>query len=321
MSRQTHDRLNDHFGDDLDTNVVLAGQIGNIPSGTELHSALQRLLIQLAAGGGGGEGDGGEGEQGPPGPPGVSSPGTPGATGATGPAGPPGFGLDGEDGADAIPIPGLPGTAGVAGATGPAGPIGMFLGEDGDEGSPGPPGGPGPAGTAGALVLLEQHTASASSSLDFTTFISSTYDDYLIEGIGLVPATNATDLRLEIGTGAGPTYDTGNTYEWIGNGWGTDGGAHTNVGSSGIAKIFNSMSNTAGYGFGTFSLRASNLQSTALRKIFHGTSQFVTSAPRNVTATYGMSWVTTGTVVTALRFIMSSGNITSGTIRIYGLVK
>ena len=35
--------------------------------------------------------------------------------------------------------------------------------------------------SAGALVLLEQHTASSSATLDFTTCITSTYDEYVIE--------------------------------------------------------------------------------------------------------------------------------------------
>src|ERR1041385_3074854 len=118
------------------------------------------------------------------------------------------------------------------------------------------------------LVILEQHAASSSAQLDFTTFISSTYDDYVIEGVGIVPASSAVDLRLEVGTGGTPTYDTGSNYEWVGNGWSTDGVARTNVGSSGIAKIFNSMSNAAGYGNGSFSLRAMHLQSTSIRKHF-----------------------------------------------------
>lgn len=175
--------------------------------------------------------------------------------------------------------------------------------------------------SAGALVFLEAHSASASSSLDFTTFISSTYDTYKIIGINLVPATNAADLRLEIGTGGGPTYDTGNNYEWVGNGWRSDGVAHTNVGSTGIAKVFAAMSNTAAYGFGVFDLTLFDPQSTTLRKTIVGSSQYVTSAPANANAPLMIQWVTSATAVTALRFIMSSGNITSGTIRIYGVAK
>lgn len=176
-------------------------------------------------------------------------------------------------------------------------------------------------GTSGALIFLEAHTASGSAQLDFTSFISSTYDTYKIMGFGLAPATNAVDLRLEVGTGGGPTYDTGNNYEWVGNGYSSDGVARTNVAATGIAKIMNSMSNAAGYGNGCFDLTLFDPQSTSIRKQFVGTSQFVDSAPGNRFVTYGVSWVTSGTAITALRFIMSSGNIATGTIRIYGVAK
>ncbi len=174
---------------------------------------------------------------------------------------------------------------------------------------------------SGALILLEQHTASGSAQLDFTSFISSTYDTYRIIGEGIQPATNAVDLRLEAGSGGGPTWDTGNSYEWCGNGWGTDGVAHANVAATGIAKIFNSMSNAAAYGNGGFDLLLRDPQSTSIRKQIHGTQQFVTSAPRNVIAPYLWTWTTSGTAMSGLRFIMSSGNIATGTIRIYGIAK
>jgi len=171
------------------------------------------------------------------------------------------------------------------------------------------------------LVLLEQHTASSSAQLDFTTFISSTYDDYLIEGVDLALATSGANLLLEVGTGGGPTYDTGNTYEWSSHGQSSDGVARNDSGSTGLAEIFHSMSNNAGYGHGSFKLQATNLQSTAHRKVFQGTGQFVNAAPANVFSVLGISWSTTATAVTALRFIASSGNIASGTIRIYGVAK
>lgn len=201
------------------------------------------------------------------------------------------------------------GSGGAGGATGPTGPTGPT----GVTGATGP--------GAGALVLLEQHAASSSAALDFTTFISATYDEYLIEGVELVPATNGASLILEVGTGAGPTYDTGNNYEWASTGRASNGDAITDQGATGLPRILNAIANAAGYGFGNFSLRAVALQSTARRKHFYGLSQFVNSTPRNVFQAGGVTWVTTATAVTALRFLMSSGNIASGTIRIYGVAK
>ncbi len=177
-------------------------------------------------------------------------------------------------------------------------------------------------GSSGALVFLEAHTATnASPQLDFTSFISSTYDTYKLIGNSLVPATNAASLSIEAGSGGGPTYDTGSNYEWVANGWSSDGTARTSFGSSGVPPVFNGMANAAGYGFGSFELMLYNPQSTALRKIITGNVQFVSSAPDNRTVAYMWTWTTTATAMTALRFIMSSGNIVSGTIRAYGVAK
>src|SRR5947207_2075820 len=93
------------------------------------------------------------------------------------------------------------------------------------------------AGSAGALVFLEAHTASASASLDFTTFISSTYDDYLIEGVGIIPATDAVIFRAQVGTGGGPTYDTANNYYSTDRGNGSSGGTQVTSGAIGGVEI------------------------------------------------------------------------------------
>src|SRR6185503_12648476 len=69
-----------------------------------------------------------------------------------------------------------------------------------------------PAGSSG-LVLLEQHTASSSATLDFTS-ISGTYDEYEIHFVNIVPATNNVSFQMRMGTGAGPTYDSGNNYNY-----------------------------------------------------------------------------------------------------------
>lgn len=175
---------------------------------------------------------------------------------------------------------------------------------------------------SGALVLLEQHTASASANLNFESFISGTYDEYLIEGVDIAPSANGAGLFMQCGTGGTPTYDGGANYAYMMVGR-TFADAATTAGSStsnGVQVLF-ALSNDATYGFGSFSLRATNLQSTTHRKAFHGTGFWTTSAPAHVAATIGGAWVTHGTAATAIRFGVDSGNIASGTIRVYGLVK
>ena len=47
MTRNRHDRVVSHFGEDLDTNVELDGAVVDIPDGTTVHDALQ-LIIGVA---------------------------------------------------------------------------------------------------------------------------------------------------------------------------------------------------------------------------------------------------------------------------------
>lgn len=180
------------------------------------------------------------------------------------------------------------------------------------------------AGHVGAdFVLLEQHTASSSATLDFTTFISSTYDDYMIEGVALVMATDNIDFRVQVGTGGGPTYDTGNNYQWARTGFGTGAVATTDSGTTGAgARIANGIDTSlTAFAFLSFRLNAHNLQSTSLNKILLGETYFLDNSTNAMFSRFGGIWTTAGTAVTALRFLASSGNIASGTIRIYGIAK
>jgi len=174
-------------------------------------------------------------------------------------------------------------------------------------------------GGSGALVLLEQYTASASAQLDFTTFISSTYDDYLLELVNVLPATDAVDLRIRVGTGGGPTYDTGANYAWTHlYGYNATSGVEGAAGAAFIS-IRGSVSNTV-HGL-SGSVRLYNPGATALNKVLtYQTMAYVGAVTAFVMDTGGGAYKS-NTAVTALRFYFSAGNITSGTIRAYGIAK
>ncbi len=178
-----------------------------------------------------------------------------------------------------------------------------------------------PSGGSGALVLLEQHTASASASLDFTTFISSTYDEYLIEGVGVVPATNAVNLVMRVGTGGGPTYDTTNYNGSLRTDTGHNtGAAKTNNDAPGASfMVCKTIANNAGYGQVSFSLRLTNPQSTSLHKHIYGMAMWHDGS--EVYSGRALCLVSLTTALTAVQFFMSSGNIASGVIRAYGVAK
>lgn len=179
-----------------------------------------------------------------------------------------------------------------------------------------PPG----TGVSGALILLEQQTASSSASLDFTSFISSTYDTYIFELLNVLPATSTDDLWLRMGTGGGPTWDTGANYTWA-HGQNSQIPNATNLGTAGDTKIklAHSLSNTSTDGVCGY-VRLYTPQSTASHKFVTAQLTNVDSAG-NFVQVHDAGRYSSTTAVTGIRFLMSSGNIASGTIRVYGLTK
>jgi hypothetical protein len=176
-----------------------------------------------------------------------------------------------------------------------------------------------PTGGAGALVLLEQHTAATSATLDFTTCISSTYDDYLIEMLNVLPVTDAVGLQMVTSTDGGSTWLAGTTYHWYMN---RSGGAQSNYGDSmpvdGYATGL--VGNSASYGGVSGSVRVYNPLSATAYKSLTLLAAFL-AYDGSPEAINGMGSIETTTAVNALRFKFSSGNIVSGTIRVYGIAK
>lgn len=179
-------------------------------------------------------------------------------------------------------------------------------------------------GSGGALVFLEAHTASASATLDFTSFISSTYDEYVFEIVSLIAATNTVNFIMRMGTGAGPTYDSGANYsfdDFIYRSGGTATGGAAGQTSIAINYTGTAVNNGTAAQAGVFAaFRLFDPQSTALYKIVDGRTAYFDSGGFRVGVIFRGAYEST-TAVTAVRFLFSSGNITSGTIRVYGVAK
>jgi hypothetical protein len=176
-----------------------------------------------------------------------------------------------------------------------------------------------PSGGAGALVLLEQHTASASASLDFTTAISATYDEYLIEIVGLVPATNGVSLYMRMSTDGGATYDSSGIYDYTVFGRHRLGSSLTGSSTSTYIQMNQSgLPNTSTKPFSGH-VQLFSPGSTALHKSMQGHAAYHNGTCAEVSEYVGQYLSTTA--VNAFRFLMSAGNIASGTIRVYGIAK
>lgn len=179
-----------------------------------------------------------------------------------------------------------------------------------------------PSGSGGGLVLLEQHTASASATLDFTSWYSASYDVYVIEFIGIRPATDNVALWMRMSTNGGSSYASGAAdYAWAFNqstigftsGLGDNSDSEIEL-VNGIDTTF-----TANVVDGTVKLyhpasTSVDIQITGQITTWKNDSNFYAN---NCAGMYRNSNIPAA--VNAFRVLMSSGNIASGTIRVYGI--
>jgi hypothetical protein len=171
------------------------------------------------------------------------------------------------------------------------------------------------------LHLLSSQTAAASATLDFTSVITALYDEYLIEFLDILPATNAANFIMRCSTDNGVSYDAGANYAYaIGyaSTASASGGAGNAATTSGL--LSGPLSNTAARGGTSGFLRLFNPASATAHKHFVGEFAVAHSDTNRYVYKDGV-WYLSTTAVNALRFLMDSGNIASGTIRIYGIGK
>lgn len=183
------------------------------------------------------------------------------------------------------------------------------------------------------MEFIDSLDASSSPDLEFTGFDASKYDAYLFVLSNVVPATDNVNLWLQLSIDGGSTYPTDsgspafNNY-YTQSGLCVDGGTVTGF-SSTVQSGFVINSGLEGIGSGVSEDGLSGevrVQGPHLTRdtIVNWQSTFVPdtsfgSTPPDVSMVTGGGLHNRGNVVDAARFIMSSGNIESGTITMYGI--
>jgi len=176
------------------------------------------------------------------------------------------------------------------------------------------------SGAVSGLVFISSQTvSSAVASVDFTSGISSTYDDYLIiiETVTSASASAYPRFRLYQSGAFGTAYATSAFSYQTGGVVGSDfSTSATSIGSSGSGTP-----STSTRWSGTFNLFAVNTATSTVPTLA-GKITGLTTGPSSAGAGYQISGATTtAAVVTGFQFFFSTGNVASGTIRLYGIVK
>jgi hypothetical protein len=172
---------------------------------------------------------------------------------------------------------------------------------------------------SGSFVLVEEHTASNSAALQFTTGITSTYDEYVLVIQELVPQNSGDNLLLQVSSNGGSTYDTGANYSW--NRLSFNSSQTGSAGSSSASSILlqvNVRSGTGNSVSGTIHL--TNPLGTSLNKAFYGQMQAIDSTGPNLLGNMVAAlYMVSANAVNAFQLVFSTGNVASGIARLYGL--
>lgn len=169
---------------------------------------------------------------------------------------------------------------------------------------------------SGSWIHLATATAAASATIDFTAAIDATYDTYVVKVNYLLPATNATTLWIRLRSG-GVFRNSASDYGWATVSLGGNGSSN---GDSEIeATLSGYLSNTSTKGLsGLFYL--SDPSNTTNHKLVYGNGSFsATGATIGYNLSMGGVLIGVTTAVDGIRFMMNSGNITSGKFDLYGI--
>jgi len=177
----------------------------------------------------------------------------------------------------------------------------------------------------GNLVLISEQTASSSASISFTTGIDSTYPIYRFEFINCHPSTNIVNFQFNLSTDSGSNYNVTKTTTYFQANHYEDDSSPALGYQTGrdLAQSTSDQLLTSNTGNDNDQNLAGELflynpSSTTFVKHFiakinnneHGDGTF-----NSYIAGYG----NTTSAINAIRFKFSSGNIDSGTIKLYGI--
>jgi len=184
-----------------------------------------------------------------------------------------------------------------------------------------------PSGVSGgAMILLETQTASSSATLSFTSDIDDTYDEYVFKFYDLHPATDNVQFSFQGSTDGGSSYGVTITstffraYNYEG---GTDAALEYRTAED-LAQSTSFQRLTEGTGADndqscSGTLHLFNPSSTTFVK--HFTSRINMYENGNSCHTiFAAGYINDTTAITRVRFKFSSGNIATGTIKMYGVL-
>jgi len=185
-----------------------------------------------------------------------------------------------------------------------------------------------PAGiSGGSMNLISTQTASSSATISFTSGIDSTYKEYIFKFINIHPATDGVAFQFNLSADSGSNYNVTKTTTNFGA-FQNESGSQTNLGYDSDRDLAQSTSFQTFFSNGILGngndestsgqLILFNPSSTTFVKHFMSVVNYYNYGDYTVNS-FVAGYGNTTSAIDAVQFKMNSGNIDSGTIKLYGV--
>ena len=178
----------------------------------------------------------------------------------------------------------------------------------------------------GAMTLISTSTASSSATIDITSGIDSTYKEYIFKFIDIHQATDGADFQFQVDTGTNTSYnqtitsagfvcehDEGDTATTLA----THSGSavlHQETGFQDLGRSLGNDNDQCLVGQLHLFDPSNSSHVTHFMAVINEAGSTNQTVQRHVSG-----YVNTTTAITRIRFKADSGNIDSGTIKMYGI--
>ena len=183
-----------------------------------------------------------------------------------------------------------------------------------------------PSGVGGgSLNLISTQTASSSSTISFTSGIDSTYKEYIFKFYDIHPATDNVDFQVNFSSDSGSNYNVTKTTTFF--------AAYQNESGSATALTYadaNDLAQSTGFQMLNDGVGNGNDEScVGTLHLFDPSNttfvkHFMAISHRHYYLDYAIvdymaGYCNTTSAIDAVQFKFESGNIDSGTIKLYGV--
>ncbi len=179
--------------------------------------------------------------------------------------------------------------------------------------------------SGGSMNLISTQTASSSSTISFTSGIDSTYDEYVFKFYDIHPATDNVRFEMNMSADGGSNYNVTKTTTFFQT-WHNEADSETTLEyattsdlaqGTGTQRFNNGLGNDSDQSI-SGTLHLFDPSNTTFVKHFISTFNQVYYTDYSINM-FVAGYANTTSAINAIQFTMSSGNIDSGVIKLYGI--